>query len=47
MINMEKLKRKKATTISDIARVANTSIATVSRVLGDSDYPVSAPCARK
>lgn len=44
---MEKLKRKKAATISDIARAANTSIATVSRVLGDSGYPVSAALREK
>lgn len=31
----------KQVTISEIARRANTSIATVSRVLNDSDYPVS------
>lgn len=39
---MENATRKKAATISDIAKAANTSIATVSRVLSDSDYPVSA-----
>jgi LacI family transcriptional regulator len=44
---MEKLKRKKAPTISDIARIANTSTATVSRVLGDSDYPVSSAIREK
>lgn len=44
---MEKPKRKKAATISDIAQAANTSTATVSRVLSDSDYPVSATMREK
>ncbi len=33
--------RKKQTTIVEIARIANTSTATVSRVLSGADYPVS------
>jgi len=37
---MENTKRNKPT-IYDVAKLANTSIATVSRVLGDADYPVT------
>jgi len=33
-------KNRKKITISDIAKQAGVSIATVSRVLGGSDYPV-------
>lgn len=42
-INTEKAmqNRKKPATIKDIARIGNMSSATVSRVLGDSSYPVS------
>ena len=40
-------KNKKAATINDIARAGNISSATVSRVLGDSNYPVSAAMRKK
>lgn len=38
---------KKPVTIYDIAKIAEVSVATVSRVLGDSDYPVSTKLREK
>jgi len=38
---------KRSTTIYDVAKAANTSIATVSRVLNNSDYPVKEKLAKK
>jgi len=41
------LKATKKTTIYDVARVAGTSVATVSRVLSNSDYPLSKEIRKK
>lgn len=44
---MKNQENRKAPTINDIAQAANTSTATVSRVLSGSDYPVSAAMREK